>query len=126
MRNLIKEILKEEVEKLEEGRKEIIITLATLLSLGISKLQAQEIKEDKPKLMVVDLLADYNKNPKGLDSLKTKLMPKMGEDTNLFINKYLEFLPDKTIIVKPIFIKGLKINYNPSSKDIGLSYTLKF
>ena len=108
MRNLIKEILKEEVEKLEEGRKEIIITLATLLSLGISKLQAQEIKEDKPKLMVVDLLADYNKNPKGLNSLKTKLMPKMGEDTNLFINKYLEFLPDKTIIVKPIFIKGLK------------------
>lgn len=123
MRDIIKNILKEE---LNEGVKDVVIGLASLLTLGLSKVQAQQIKNDQPKLKLVDSIIDYNKTAKGPDSLKTILFPKIGNKTDIFIQKYLEFQPDGTVIVKPAFIEGLKINYNPSSKGFGIHYTIKF
>lgn len=126
MKKLVKKILKEELQKINEGPKDIVITLATLLSLGLSRVNAQELKNNQPKLMLINKIYKYNKNPKGPDTLKQILLPKMGEKTDLFIDRYLEFQPDRTVIVKPNFIKGLNLNYNPRSKDFGFTYTLKF
>ena len=123
MRNIIRNILKEE---LNEGIKDVVIGLASLLTLGLSKAQAQQIKNDQPKLKIADTLIIYNKNPKGSDSLKKLLIPKMGEKTDLFIQNYLEFRPDGTVVVKPKFVDGLKLNYNPKSKDFEVFYTIKF
>lgn len=123
MRDIIKNVIKEE---LNEGVKDVVIGLASLLTLGLSKVQAQQIKNDQPKLKITDTLLVYNKNPKGPDSLKGLLIPKMGEKTDFFIQNYLEFRPDGTVVVKPKFVDGLKLNYNPKSKDFEVFYTIKF
>lgn len=123
MRDIIKNILKEE---LNEGVKDVVIGLASLLTLGLSKAQAQDIKNNQPKLKLIDTLITYNKNPMGMDSLKSILMPKIGDKTNLFIENYLEIQPDGTVVVKPSFVDGLKINYNPKSKETGFTYVIKF
>ena len=123
MRDIIKSVIKEE---LNEGVKDVVIGLASLLTLGLSKAQAQELKNNQLKLKLADTLILYNKNPKGYDSLKNILLPKIGKNTDIFIQKYLDIKPDGTVIVKPTFIKGLDIDYNPRSKGFGIHYTIKF
>lgn len=103
------------------------ILLSTLLSLGISKSQAQVIKDDQPKLAVVDMVANYNKDPKGLDSLKVNLFPMVGvKNTEKFLNNFIEVRPDKTVVIKPTFISGLRLDVNPQSKTFEIGYHIKF
>ena len=65
------------------------ILLSTLLSLGISKAQAQIIKNDQPKLSIVNTVANYNKNPtpRGLEDLRISLSQKV-ESPKKFIHDY--------------------------------------
>jgi hypothetical protein len=101
------------------------ILLSALFSLGLNKVQAQEIKNDQNKLDIVNTLIDYNKMPKGIDTLKNDLMPKV-KDADKFIHDYLKIQPDKTIVVSPQFIKGLDVDVNPFNRSFHLTYTIKF
>jgi len=101
------------------------ILLSALLSLGIDKIQAQQIQNDQKKLDIVNTISDYNKKPVGLDSLKMNLLPRV-KDAEKFIHDYLKVMPDKTIIVKPSFIKGLDIHFNPFNKTGQFTYLIKF
>ena len=101
------------------------ILIASLFSLGINKIQAQQIQNDQPKLDIVNTMVDYNNNPKGLDSLKMALLPKVKEPDK-FIHDYLKIMPDKTIVVKPDFIKGLDVDLNPFNRTAHITYTIKF
>jgi len=118
----------------EEGLfKNIILSIATFLSLGLSKIQAQSIKFSQPKLSIVDTCYKFNKKVKAnnlifkddpINELKIDLKGKVDPDK--FINNYINILPDKTIIIKPIFIDGLNLHYNPSSKEFTIKYTIDF
>lgn len=108
----------------EEGYVKNIL-LSALFSLGINKMQAQEIKNDQEKLDIINTLIDYNKMPSGIDTLKGDLMPKV-KDPEKFIHDYLKIQPDKTIVVSPQFIKGLDVDVNPFNKSFHLTYTIKF
>lgn len=101
------------------------ILLSSLLSLGINKTQAQQIQNDQPKLDILNTIVDYNDNPNGLDSLKMSLLPKVKEPEK-FIHDYLKIMPDKTVVVKPDFIKGLDVDVNPFQRTFHFTYTIKF
>jgi hypothetical protein len=110
----------------EEGFfKNIVITLATILSLGLSKSDAQEIKNDQAKLAIIDTCAKYNKNPVGVDKLKFYLVDKV-KTPEIFIQNYMEIQPDNTVILKPSFINGFKLQVNPLTKWAGFTYILNF
>jgi hypothetical protein len=119
----------------EEGFfKNIILSISTFLSLGLSNMQAQSIKFSQPKLSIVDTCYKFNKKVKAnniafredpINELKIDLKDKVSEPDK-FINNYIEILPDKTIVLKPIFIDGLNLNYNPSSKGFTIKYTIDF
>jgi len=117
----------------EEGFfKNIILSIAAFLSLGLSKMQAQSIKFNQPKLSIVDTCYKFNKKVKSnnltldpVSELKIDLKGKVNEPEK-FINDYVEILPDKTIVLKPIFINGLKFNYNPGVKQFSVKYTIDF
>ena len=119
----------------EEGGffKNIILSVATFLSLGLSKIQAQSIKFSQPKLSIVDTCYKFNKKVKAnnlifkddpISELKIDLKDKIDPDK--FINNYIDILPDKTIIIKPIFIDGLNLHYNINSKEFTIKYTIDF
>ena len=114
--------------------KNIILSVATFLSLGLSKIQAQSIKFSQPKLSIVDTCYKFNKKVKAnnlafredpINELKIDLKGKV-DDTDKFINNYIDILPDKTIVIKPIFIDGLNLHYNINSKEFTVKYTIDF
>lgn len=105
--------------------KRVIISLAAMLSLGLTRSQVNQVKDDPAKLSVIDTLISYNKNPKGTDTLEYHLLPKVDEPEK-FIHDYLKILPDKTVVVKPTFINGLELNANPFNKTFHVTYTIKF
>lgn len=105
--------------------KRVIISLAAMLSLGLTRSQVNQVKDDPAKLSVIDTLISYNKNPKGTDTLEYHLLPKVDEPEK-FIHDYLKILPDKTVVVKPTFINGLELNVNPFNKTFHVTYTIKF
>lgn len=105
--------------------KRVIISLAAMLSLGLTRSQVNQVKDDTTKLSVIDTLITYNKNPQSLDTLKYDLLPKI-DDPDKFIHDYLRILPDKTVVVKPTFINGLELNVNPFNKTFHVTYTIKF
>ena len=119
----------------EEGLfKNIILSIATFLSLGLSKIQAQSIKFNQPKLSIVDTCYKFNKKVKSnnlafredpINELKIDLKDKV-DNPEKFINNYIEILPDRTIVIRPLFIDGLKFHYNPSSKEFTIKYTIDF
>lgn len=106
------------------GNKIVTLSIATLLALGISKADAQNIKNDQVKLSVIDTLARYNKT-KDFINLKSDL-GKNIDNPNKFIQEHLRILPDRTVVVKPSFIKGLELNVNPFDKSCNLTYSIKF
>jgi hypothetical protein len=109
----------------ESYLKRVIISLAAMLSLGLTRSQVLDIKDDSTKLSVIDTLISYNKNPKGVDTLKYDLLPKVN-DPDKFVQDYLKILPDKTIVVRPNFINGLELDVNPVVKSFHVTYTIKF
>jgi hypothetical protein len=106
-----------------------IITLGTLLGLGLSEMDAPLLKNNQRALSVIDACKSYNKlvstNPNSKIQLNNFLDTKI-ENADFFINNYIEFLPDKTIIIKPDFIKGIDLNYNPKSREMGIHYKIEF
>ena len=101
------------------------LLLSALLSLGISKLQAQTIKNDQQKLAVVDSIINYNKNPLGLNTLKFDLSTKV-DNPDIFVKDYLRILPDRTVVVRPSFLEGLEIHGNIKDKSFNIVYNIKF
>ena len=104
------------------------LLFSTLLALGINQADAQTIQQDSLKTEVVKNISDFNKsiifnlNPGTdipLNNLKFNLSKNLNEP-EIFIDKYLKFQPDGTLVVKPEFIKGLELHLNRN--QIGFSY----
>ena len=103
------------------------------MSLGLSKMDAQEIKNDQSKLAIIDTCYNFNKkvkyikNQQPIELLKLELGDKI-KNPDKFIHDYLEIKQDKTIIIKPNFINGLDlhINMNKISSYYGIRYTINF
>lgn len=115
----------------EESRfRDVVIGIGTILSLGLSRSDAQQIRNQPGALSVIDTCGSYNQYVKKtqLDNKKllTNGLENKVNDPIEFINNYVKFLPDKTIVISPEFIKGLNLNLNPDSKEIGFKYTVKF
>lgn len=114
----------------ESNLKSFVAGLASFLSLGLSEADAQQLKNNPVAVSVVDSCNKYNKYVKNtgvsntkmlINSLDTKIV-----EPNLFMKNFIKVLPDKTITLTPDFIKGLKLNLNPETKEIGFNYTYKF
>lgn len=129
----MKNIKKYEDYRIEEGVvRDSILTLSTFLSLGLSKLDAQQLQNNQKALSVIDTCQKYNKSVVlnhhddiGDQNLKNNIMGKV-ENPDLFMKNYVRILPDKTIVISPDFIKGLQLNVNPESHAVSFHYTVKF
>jgi hypothetical protein len=101
------------------------IALSALMSLGISKSDAQILakKNDQEELEVIDSLIKYNQAPASLKELKMSLSNKI-EDTNKFVIDNLKFEPDHTITVIPSFLKNLGVSVNHRYKTYTVSYKI--
>jgi hypothetical protein len=113
------------IKEEESFFKRVVISLASMISIGLTKSQVDVIKDDPAKMSVVETLLNYNKDPKGTNMLKYNLLSKV-DNPQKFIHDYLIILPDKTVIVKPNFINGLELNLNPVSNEFNILYTIKF
>lgn len=116
---------------LEESTfRDLVIGLGTILSLGLSKADAQQLRNFPLALSVIDTCSDYNRYVKQTQLNNKRLLTDRLEDKvknpSEFINNYIRFLPDRTIVITPDFIKGLDLNLNPDSKEVGFKYTVKF
>ena len=122
----------------EEGYvKNIVLSLATVLGLGLSKADAQEIKNNQNALSIIDTCDKYNKNimksPSSINQLKLDLRDKV-EDPNFFVKNHIQMMPDRTIIINPHFINDLKhhtehgigLGINPKLNTYSVNYIVKF
>ncbi len=101
------------------------IALSALLSLGISKSDAQMLstKNDQVELSVLDSLVNQNKNPKSINDLERLLSTKV-EDPKNFILDNIKVEPDKTVTVFPSFLKNLGLSVNHRQKFYSISYKI--
>lgn len=106
-----------------ESYRKILISIATILGLGLTKIQAQEIKNDDNKLSIIKSLGDYNTNPKGIVHLENVLSSKI-QNPDIFIEEYLKMNPDKTVTVLPNFL-DFKIDII-SKNRFDLTYKIEF
>ena len=117
-------------EFINEGVRDVVIGLSTILSLGLSKLDAQLIKNYPKALSVIDTCDEYNQYVKTTQLDNKKLLVGSLEnkvsDPIEFINNYVQFLPDKTIVISPNFIKNLDLNLNPEKGEFGVNYRIEF
>jgi hypothetical protein len=92
-------------------------------------MDAQLIKNNQQALSVIDACKSYNKlistNPNNKILLRNFLDTKI-DNPDFFITNYIDFLPDKTIVIKPDFIKGIDLNYNPDRREMGIHYKIEF
>lgn len=104
------------------------LLFSTLFALGINQADAQTIQQDSLKTEIVKDISNFNKsiiynlhNDKEipLNNLKVNLSKNLNEP-EIFIDRYLKFQPDGTLVVKPEFIKGLELHINRD--QIGFSY----
>lgn len=92
-------------DQLNEGVKTLI--LATLLSLGITKADAQKIQDDQKKLAVVDTIAKYNNMvDKGY-----------AKDFSTYIREYHLDAFDPEKLKKYIKVEGNKVQVKKSFVD---------
>ena len=103
------------------------IALSALLSLGLSKADAQSLakKNDQQELSVIDSLVNQNKAPKSLRDLKMALSNKV-DDPDKFIIDNLKIEPDKTLTVFPSFLPNLGVSINHRFKTYSISYKIDF
>jgi hypothetical protein len=101
------------------------IALSALLSLGISKSDAQVLakKGDQKELSVIDSLVKFNQDPVSLKELKMSLSNKV-EDPNKFVIDNLKFEPDHTLKVIPSFLKNLGVSVNHKYRIYSVSYKI--
>ena len=112
----------------EEGLlKDVVITIGTLLSLGLSKADAQYLRNNQQALSIIDTCNKYNQSIKQKTNLHlSDIISDKVKNSQMFIQNYVRILPDKTIVISPDFVKGLKMNVNPDSKEYFITYSLKF
>ena len=103
------------------------IALSALLSLGISKSDAQVLSKegDQEELAVIDSLVKFNQAPVSLKELKMSLSNKI-EDPNKFVIDNLKFEPDHTLTVIPSFLSNLGVSLNRKYKTYSISYKIDF
>jgi len=103
------------------------IALSALLSLGISKSDAQVLSKegDQEELSVIDSLVKFNQAPVSLKDLKISLSNKV-DNPDKFIIDNLKIEPDKTIIVTPSFLPNLGVSINRKDKVYSISYKIDF
>ena len=101
------------------------IALSALLSLGISKSDAQVLakKNDQEELAVIDSLVKANNAPTTLRDLEISLSNKV-DDPNKFIIDNLKIEPDHTITVVPSFLTNLGVSINHKFKTYSVSYKI--
>ena len=101
------------------------ITLSALLSLGLSKADAQKLatKNDQQELAVIDSLVKQNEAPRSLRDLKSALSNKV-DDPDKFVIDNLKFEPDKTLTVYPSFLPNLGVSINHRYKTYTISYKI--
>lgn len=101
------------------------IALSAILSLGLSKADAQSLskKNDQIELSVLDSLVSQNKNPKSINDLE-KLLSTKVEDPKKFITDNVKIGSDKTITVFPSFLKNLGLSVNHRQKFYSISYKI--
>jgi hypothetical protein len=101
------------------------IALSALLTLGISKSDAQILakKANQKELAVVDTLVKFNKSPISIKDLKITLSNRI-EDPNKFIIDNIKIEPDHTITVIPAFLKNLGVSVNRKDRTYTISYKI--
>jgi hypothetical protein len=112
----------------EESKFIKTIALSALLSLGLSKADAQLLskKNDQVELSILDsLVSQNNKNPKSINDLERLLSTKV-EDPKQFVIDNVKIEPDKTITVFPSFLKNLGLSVNHRQKLYSISYKIDF
>jgi hypothetical protein len=111
------------------------LLLSTMLSLGINSVDAQTIQQDSVKTEIVKDINQFNKsvilNLYGdkqipYNKLKQDLLRCDINEPDLFIDNYLKYRPDGTLVVMPDFLKGLEIHLNKGTNTYGVGYTFKF
>jgi len=111
------------------------LLLSTMLALGINSADAQTIQQDSVKTEIVKDINQFNKsvilNLYGdkqipYNKLKQDLLRSNIDDPDLFIDDYLKYRPDGTLVVMPDFLKGLEIHLNKGTNTYGVGYTFKF
>lgn len=104
------------------------LLFSTLFALGINQADAQTIQQDSLKTEIVKDISNFNKSiiynlhtdkEIPLNNLRVNLSKNLNEP-EIFIDRYLKFQPDGTLVVKPEFIKGLELHLN--RRQIGFSY----
>ena len=101
------------------------IALSALLSLGLSKADAQSManRNNQQELSVIDSLVKQNNAPKSLRDLKISLSNKV-EDPDRFVLDNLKIEPDKTLKVVPSFLSNLGVSLNRKYKTYSVSYKI--
>ena len=109
------------------------LLLSTILALGINSADAQTIQQDSIKTEIVKDISHFNKsiilNLYGdkqipYNKLKIDLLKNINEP-DLFIDKYLKYRPDGTLIVMPDFIEGLELHLNKNTNTYEVGYNFK-
>jgi hypothetical protein len=101
------------------------IALSALLSLGLSKADAQSLsnKSSQQELSVIDSLIKQNNAPQSLKDLKIALSNKV-EDPDKFVLDNLKIESDKTVKVVPSFLSNLGVSLNRKYKTYSISYKI--
>jgi hypothetical protein len=111
------------------------LLLSAMLALGINSVDAQTIQQDSVKTEIVKDINQFNKsvilNLYGdkqipYNKLKQDLLRCDINEPDLFIDNYLKYRPDGTLVVMPDFMKGLEIHLNKGTNTYGVGYTFKF
>jgi len=111
------------------------LLFSVMLALGINTADAQTIQQDSVKTEIVKNISQFNKsvilnlngdNKVPYNKLKQDLLRSNIDDPDLFIDDYLKYRPDGTLVVMPDFMKGLEIHLNKGTNTYGFGYTLKF
>jgi len=103
------------------------IALSALLSLGLSKADAQSManRNNQQELSVIDSLIKQNYTPQSLRDLKMSLANKV-EDPDKFVIDNLKIEPDKKLTVVPSFLSNLGVSLNRKYKTYSVSYKIDF
>ena len=121
----------------EEGYLKNIL-LSTIFSLGLKMADAQTIQNNQQVLSIVDTCDTWNKKVQQDHQLNPNEFKKhlhlVLDNPDFFIRNYIQFLPDKTVVIKPDFIDdikhhkkhGIQLDLNPKTQQFGLHYILKF
>lgn len=108
------------------------LLFSTILSLGLKYSDAQTIQKDSIKTEVIKDISNFNKSilfntSTNKEIALTRLINDLSDkikNPNFFVENYLRFQQNGTVVVRPNFIEGLELHLNKRQFDI--SYNIKF